>query len=119
MISVYSHDSAEENSLVSCKARSPAGFCFEVNSAETNEAGENPGWVFFRFHRPELVLFSRVDMIAELNVMLAPGKHDKHEDGVSIQRRSGVAIGLEIDPLMGEVWTNLWCCQSCPLLEVT
>lgn len=74
---------------------------------------------FFRFHRPESVLFSRVDMIAELNVMLAPGKHDKHEDGVSIQRRSGVAIGLEIDPLMGEVWTNLWCCQSCPLLEVT
>lgn len=77
------------------------------------------GRFFFRFHRPELVLFSRVDMIAELNVMLARGKHDKHEDGVSIQRRLGVAIGLEIDPLMGEVWTHLWCCQSCPLLEVT
>lgn len=64
---------------------------------------------------PESVLFSRVDMIAELNVMLARGKHDKREDGVSIQRRPGVAIGLEIDHMMGEMCTNLWC----PLLEVT
>lgn len=61
------------------------------------------------------MLFSPVDTIAELNVMLAGGKHGKHEDGVSMQRRARVAVGLEIDPLMGETRTNLWCL----LLEVT
>lgn len=46
---------------------------------------------FFYFHKPELVLFSGVDMIAELNVMLAHGKHNKHEDGVCRQWPLGFA----------------------------
>lgn len=49
------------------------------------------------------MLFSSVDMIAALNVMLARGKHNMRMALAYVV--SGVATGLEIDPLMGEMWT--------------